>query len=115
MDDQSQKKFESIEQALEELKNAMAVLPARVSESLNQKDLCPQPQAGNHTTAYRQPEKDVLGEEEEITSKSSTNGKLITPEIQVQRLTAQLTAAYNRIAALEEQLLSRRISHRSSQ
>jgi len=27
----------------------------------------------------------------------------------VQRLTAQLTAAYNRIAALEEQLLARRI------
>ncbi|HLP90195.1 MAG TPA: hypothetical protein VK184_16605 [Nostocaceae cyanobacterium] len=34
----------------------------------------------------------------------------ITPEIQVQRLTAQLTAAYNRIAALEEQLLRERIS-----
>jgi hypothetical protein len=35
--------------------------------------------------------------------------KLITPEIQIQRLTAQLTAAYNRIAALEEQLLRERI------
>ena len=35
--------------------------------------------------------------------------KELTPEIQIQRLTAQLTAAYNRIAALEEQLLSRRI------
>ncbi len=33
----------------------------------------------------------------------------LTPEIQIQRLTAQLTAAYNRIAALEEQLLSKRI------
>ncbi len=30
-------------------------------------------------------------------------------EIQIRRLTAQLTAAYNRIAALEEQLLSYRI------
>jgi len=29
--------------------------------------------------------------------------KELTPEIQIQRLTAQLTAAYNRIAALEEQ------------
>jgi hypothetical protein len=36
--------------------------------------------------------------------------KHITPEIQIQRLTAQLTAAYNRIAALEEQLLRERIS-----
>ena len=33
----------------------------------------------------------------------------ISPEVQTQRLTAQLTAAYNRIAALEEQLLSQRI------
>ncbi|ARV57638.1 hypothetical protein BZZ01_02420 [Nostocales cyanobacterium HT-58-2] len=33
----------------------------------------------------------------------------LTPEIQIQRLTAQLTAAYNRIAALEEQLLHKRI------
>jgi hypothetical protein len=111
MDDQSQKKFESIERTLEELKKAMVVLPVRIAEALDQKDLRSQPQAGNHATAYRQPEKDILGEEEEITSKPSTNGKLITPEIQVQRLTAQLTAAYNRIAALEEQLLSRRVPH----
>ena len=34
----------------------------------------------------------------------------ITQEIQMQRLTAQLTAAYNRIAALEEQLLLKRIN-----
>jgi len=33
----------------------------------------------------------------------------LSADLQVQRLTAQLTAAYNRIAALEEQLLSRRI------
>lgn len=30
-------------------------------------------------------------------------------DIQIQRLTAQLTAAYNRIAALEEQLLAARV------
>ncbi|MEO3705989.1 hypothetical protein [Trichormus azollae] len=35
--------------------------------------------------------------------------KQITPEIQIHRLTAQLTAAYNRIAALEEQLMRERI------
>ncbi|WP_414528932.1 hypothetical protein [Nodularia chucula] len=33
----------------------------------------------------------------------------LTPEIQIQRLTAQLTAAYNRIAALEEQLMKVRV------
>jgi hypothetical protein len=36
--------------------------------------------------------------------------KQLTPEIQIQRLTAQLTAAYNRIAALEEQLLLKRMN-----
>ncbi|NEP32540.1 MAG: hypothetical protein F6K63_03250 [Moorea sp. SIO1G6] len=40
-------------------------------------------------------------------SKNSNNN--ISADIQVQRLTAQLTAAYNRIAALEEQLLAQRI------
>jgi hypothetical protein len=35
--------------------------------------------------------------------------KDFSPEVQIQRLTAQLTAAYNRIAALEEQLLARRV------
>ena len=33
----------------------------------------------------------------------------MSPETQIRRLTAQLTAAYNRIAALEEQLLAKRI------
>jgi hypothetical protein len=33
----------------------------------------------------------------------------ISSELQIQRLTAQLTAAYHRIAALEEQLLAKRI------
>jgi hypothetical protein len=32
----------------------------------------------------------------------------LSPQIKIQRLTAQLTAAYNRIAALEEQLLAKR-------
>ena len=33
----------------------------------------------------------------------------LSSDIQIQRLTAQLTAAYNRMAALEEQILARRI------
>lgn len=32
----------------------------------------------------------------------------LSPDIQIQRLTAQLTAAYHRIAALEEQLMATR-------
>ncbi len=33
----------------------------------------------------------------------------LTPEIQIRRLTAQLTAAYQRIAELEEQLMAKRV------
>lgn len=32
--------------------------------------------------------------------------ELLSPDVQIQRLTAQLTASYHRIAALEEQLLA---------
>lgn len=51
--------------------------------------------------------KDVLLDEAPAEDKTSTYPTL-SPEIQIQRLTAQLTAAYNRIAALEEQLLTHR-------
>lgn len=54
--------------------------------------------------------KDVLldGNHESINTHPSSE-KALSSDIQIQRLTAQLTAAYNRIAALEEQLLARRI------
>lgn len=51
--------------------------------------------------------KDVLGDESRPSPGKASPESNITPEVQIQRLTAQLTAAYNRIAALEEQLLSR--------
>lgn len=54
--------------------------------------------------------KDILLEEEDTELSLSRSEKVMSPELQIQRLTAQLTAAYNRIAALEEQLLSQRIS-----
>jgi hypothetical protein len=53
--------------------------------------------------------KDVLVDNNSLDSTSQSGEKQLTPEIQIQRLTAQLTAAYNRIAALEEQLLSKRV------
>jgi hypothetical protein len=53
--------------------------------------------------------KDVLADDHTIESSSHSGEKSLSPEIQIQRLTAQLTAAYNRIAALEEQLLAQRI------
>lgn len=53
--------------------------------------------------------KDVLVDNNNDLTNHQSSEKMLSPDIQVQRLTAQLTAAYNRIAALEEQLLSRRI------
>jgi uncharacterized coiled-coil protein SlyX len=53
--------------------------------------------------------KDVLVDSNFCESDMHSGDRVISPEIQIQRLTAQLTAAYNRIAALEEQLLAQRI------
>ena len=54
--------------------------------------------------------KDILLDETSNNSRSaSSSERELSPDIQIRRLTAQLTAAYNRIAALEEQLLSHRI------
>jgi uncharacterized coiled-coil protein SlyX len=53
--------------------------------------------------------KDVLVDTNYLDPSSTGRDKELSPEIQIQRLTAQLTAAYNRIAALEEQLLAQRV------
>ncbi len=53
--------------------------------------------------------KDVLSDGILSDMNIQSGDRHLTPEIQIQRLTAQLTAAYNRIAALEEQLLFKRI------
>ncbi|VEP13263.1 conserved hypothetical protein [Hyella patelloides LEGE 07179] len=54
--------------------------------------------------------KDILVDETSSNINSiSGSERELSPEIQIRRLTAQLTAAYNRIAALEEQLLTYRI------
>lgn len=53
--------------------------------------------------------KDVLIDESMSNTDRYTGERPLSPDVQIQRLTAQLTAAYNRIAALEEQLLSKRM------
>lgn len=53
--------------------------------------------------------KDVLVDSNSPETNAYSAEQELTPEIQIQRLTAQLTAAYNRIAALEEQLLAQRM------
>jgi len=54
--------------------------------------------------------KDVLLDDDVNTSRTTaSDGEEVSAEIQIRRLNTQLTAAYNRIAALEEQLLAQRI------
>ncbi|MEM9542780.1 MAG: hypothetical protein AAGA60_25220 [Cyanobacteria bacterium P01_E01_bin.42] len=54
--------------------------------------------------------KDVLEDEQNLDRllDYNTSDRSLSPDLQIRRLTAQVTAAYNRIAALEEQLLARR-------
>ncbi|MBD1860622.1 MULTISPECIES: hypothetical protein [Trichocoleus] len=53
--------------------------------------------------------KDVLTDTSYPSMEDQSSERDLAPEIQIRRLTVQLTAAYNRIAALEEQLLSQRV------
>lgn len=59
---------------------------------------------------YQLTHKDVLIDDSSSTNKvNSDSERNLSADIQIRRLTAQLTAAYNRIAALEEQILTYRI------
>jgi hypothetical protein len=53
---------------------------------------------------------DVLVDRQGVEASPHHTEIYLSPQSQIQRLTAQLTVAYNRIAALEEQLLSQRLS-----
>lgn len=116
----------SLSTKLDELYQVVEQLDGKVSQALTEHNLAAacQGQDKNETVAdlgqYQlkdsiaiNPElehKDVLVDDVFLDTNSDTGDKHITPDIQIQRLTAQLTAAYNRIAALEEQLLLKRIN-----
>ena len=50
----------------------------------------------------------IVREPTSVENRQQIREQDLSPQIQIQRLTAQLTVAYNRIAALEEQLLAKR-------
>ncbi|MFO7030840.1 hypothetical protein B9T07_12685 [Limnospira fusiformis CCALA 023] len=59
---------------------------------------------------YQGTHKDILSDDYYVNSSTMVSKEtMLSADVQIQRLTAQLTAAYNRIAALEEQLLSKRM------
>ncbi len=110
-----QQYFERLELQIQELKAAIERMPEQVAAALLAKQEAKKTvpassrssvltsdlvEDGNHNL--------LLAEDPPVVSSRSPTYDL-APEAQIQRLSAQLTAAYNRIAALEEQLLAQRL------
>lgn len=74
--------------------------------SVNAGAINQQPVAIHRTVDPSMTHKDILSDEPQMEGEKSSSSQLLSPEIQIQRLTAQLTAAYNRMAALEEQIMA---------
>jgi len=109
---------------LDTLQRTVERLDARVSDSLTALELqsahsapiavsVPEealhPQGMYTRKASHSQHKDILADDAYVDIDSSYAEGNLSPEVQTQRLMAQLTAAYNRIAALEEQLVDCRI------
>jgi hypothetical protein len=121
-----QKQVLTLGNKLDALSEVISQLDSKVSQALSEGCLVKAQQAqdnlldnsearryqfkGQSSFSSELEHKDVITDGIYLDSTNFQSGeKSLTPEIQIQRLTAQLTAAYNRIAALEEQLLMKRI------
>jgi hypothetical protein len=97
-------KIEAIHQKIEVISTQIEELIASVRSN----DSAQAASEGDQTVKPKtQIHRDVLLDEEP-SPLASNKGQIISQELQMQRLMAQLTAAYNRIAALEEQLMAQR-------
>ncbi|NJK40620.1 MAG: hypothetical protein HC934_03230 [Acaryochloridaceae cyanobacterium SU_2_1] len=96
-------KVDALQEVIEQLHRQLAtVLP----DSAQAAEISPSFSQASATFSH----KDVLVENNTFDISGEARGdQPISSEIQIQRLTAQLTAAYNRIAALEEQLLAKQL------
>ncbi|MEN9213844.1 MAG: hypothetical protein Q6J44_00560 [Gloeomargarita sp. DG02_4_bins_56] len=106
-----------LEVQLEQLSQKVEALEALIErfrrELLNSLDLVHHPTAGVPQTNYlgaMSEHRDILSEVPPQ-SNYGQEGQDLPPEMQIQRLMAQLTAAYSRIATLEEQLVACRIQN----
>jgi hypothetical protein len=112
------RKLDSLTQGLEDLTRLVATAMVGASAGRTMSHLS----EGSNLTGYESSyshhhildelsnHKDILIDTDGGEMFATKSDRVLSPELQIQRLTAQLTAAYNRIAALEEQLLSRRSS-----
>jgi len=112
-----QKQVTSLNHKVDALYQVIDQLSGKVSEALSECRLAPNGAgdsmsrypAQSYSSRHAMEHKDVLVDSNNLDTHVQSGEKQLTPEIQIQRLTAQLTAAYNRIAALEEQLLAQRV------
>lgn len=108
-------KVDALQQTVEELRSQTATILSEIRSTNGDRHHFQSPhQTGRyslHTRGFEEEmeHKDVLADFAYPESEAHGGERSLAPEVQIQRLTAQLTAAYNRIAALEEQLLSKRI------
>lgn len=111
-------KIDTLYQMIEQLSYKVSDALSEINQSSAQENGQSQPVANARPQSYKvhslmdsvMEHKDVLMDgNSEMTNSPQNSENSLSADIQVQRLTAQLTAAYNRIAALEEQLLARRI------
>lgn len=104
-------KIDALHEELEQLRSQSTAILLEL-RTLTEKT--PRSPGGRYHSPYRSAldismeHKDILSDHD-FTEDTGGGERSLSPEVQIQRLTAQLTAAYNRIAALEEQLLSQRM------
>ncbi|WP_017325444.1 hypothetical protein [Synechococcus sp. PCC 7336] len=108
-----QERVSELQQQLELLKQSIERLPAAVVAELQTQAIQPPAPILSTGMQYGSAEEmqGILLDEDMTAERQARTAvsQAMLPEAQIQRLTAQLTAAYNRIAALEEQLLSQRL------
>ena len=112
---QLQDKTDRLYELVEQINNRVDILSSPQSQSVEQESYSlPNFASGvsfsnKKKSDYQLTHKDILVDDNNSTNSTKSNSDNLAPETQIRRLTAQLTAAYNRIAALEEQLLTYRI------
>lgn len=106
-------KFNQLHHIVEQVSQQISTLAAQPEASANirQESVSPvyhpTPSVMNEPLKSAMTHKDILLDDHANNSLIAPEGDVVlSRDLQVRRLTAQLTAAYNRIAALEEQLLA---------
>lgn len=103
--------IEQVSNRVSEIVSECKLAPDQISHTDSEKAINYRSYKGVSSLDSSLEHKDVLVDGDSLDAALQNSERKLSPEIQIQRLTAQLTAAYSRIAALEEQLISQRIHY----